>query len=40
MNRDSLCKNCGMLFVYEENTTGAFWMKNTTIPLSIAFIAP
>ena len=39
MNRDSLCENCGMLFVYEEDVLGSFWMKNTSIPLSIAFIA-
>lgn len=39
MNRDSLCENCGMLFVYEENVTHGFWMKDTTIPLSIAFIS-
>lgn len=39
MNRDSLCEECGMLFVYEQNTTGGFWMKDTTIPLSIAFIS-
>ncbi|MFP4051284.1 MAG: DUF192 domain-containing protein [Thermoplasmata archaeon] len=39
MNRDSLCENCGMLFVYEEDVYNSFWMKDTKIPLSIAFIA-
>jgi len=27
----------GMLFVSEETTDGGFWMKNTLIPLDIAF---
>jgi uncharacterized membrane protein (UPF0127 family) len=27
----------GMAFAYEEPTTSAFWMKNTPMPLSIAF---
>ena len=27
----------GMVFVYPEPHTGAFWMKNTVTPLSIAF---
>ncbi len=39
MNQESLCGNCGMLFVYENDVTNSFWMKNTTIPLSIAFIS-
>lgn len=29
----------GMIFVWDKATTGGFWMKNTPIPLSIAFIA-
>ena len=28
----------GMLFVYSEEEKLSFWMKNTSIPLSIAFI--
>ena len=28
----------GMLFVYSGKTFGGFWMKNTLIPLSIAFV--
>lgn len=39
MERESLCENCGMLFVYEEDVHGGFWMKDTYIPLSIAFIS-
>jgi uncharacterized membrane protein (UPF0127 family) len=27
----------GMLFVFHRDTTGAFWMKNTLVPLTIAF---
>jgi uncharacterized protein len=30
----------GMAFVWDEPTTGTFWMKNTLIPLSIAFVDP
>jgi len=27
----------GMLFVFHEDTTGGFWMKNTLVPLTIVF---
>jgi uncharacterized membrane protein (UPF0127 family) len=40
MHRTSLPHNAGMLFVFEEEQILAFWMKNTLIPLSIAFIDP
>ena len=36
--RDSLPTNRGMLFVYAESDILTFWMKNTRMPLSIAFI--
>jgi hypothetical protein len=39
MNRPSMATNDGMLFVFDEPATQCFWMKNTLIPLSIAFIA-
>lgn len=39
MRREHLCGNCGMLFVFERADRYAFWMKNTPLPLSIAFIA-
>jgi uncharacterized membrane protein (UPF0127 family) len=38
MCRRSLDPDAGMLFVFEESTRDAFWMKNTLIPLSIAFM--
>lgn len=39
MQREHLCDNCGMLFVFEKADRVSFWMKNTPLPLSIAFIA-
>ncbi|MBR4436563.1 MAG: DUF192 domain-containing protein [Spirochaetales bacterium] len=39
MGRENLDENRGMLFVYERDAKKSFWMKNTTIPLSIAYIA-
>jgi uncharacterized protein len=38
MGRTALGENRGMLFVYTEERERSFWMKNTLIPLSIAFI--
>jgi uncharacterized protein len=38
MFRHSLGKDSGMLFVFPDSSPRAFWMKNTEIPLSIAFI--
>jgi uncharacterized membrane protein (UPF0127 family) len=37
MFRESLGERSGMVFLFFETTSGAFWMKNTVIPLSIAF---
>ena len=37
MGRRSLAPRAGMVFTYSTPTTGAFWMKNTLIPLDIAF---
>ena len=39
MYREALGRNEGMLFVFNERGRECFWMKNTRIPLSIAFIA-
>ncbi len=39
MYRESLRSDEGMIFIYEEDRKLSFWMKNTYIPLSIAFVA-
>jgi hypothetical protein len=38
MFRRNLGENNGMLFVYENDSRWAMWMKNTYLPLSVAFI--
>ena len=38
MNRDALGSDDGMLFVFPQEQILSFWMKNTAIPLSIAYI--
>lgn len=38
MFRKTLGKNRGMVFVYESSQEMSFWMQNTVLPLSIAFI--
>ena len=37
MHRDGLATDHGMLFVYPDQRERGFWMRNTRIPLSIAF---
>lgn len=37
MGRKELDEEAGMVFVFFEESSGGFWMKNTLIPLSIAF---
>jgi len=37
MGRQSLASDDGMVFVFPKNSNDAFWMKDTLIPLSIAF---
>ncbi|MDL2321275.1 DUF192 domain-containing protein [Desulfosarcina sp. OttesenSCG-928-B08] len=39
MHRNVLAEDAGMLFVFEKDQILSFWMKDTQIPLSIAFIA-
>ncbi|HEY9317803.1 MAG TPA: DUF192 domain-containing protein [Achromobacter sp.] len=39
MFRKELPGNEGMLFVFEQPDVQCFWMRNTLLPLSIAFIA-
>lgn len=38
MHRDHLPEDRGMLFVYPDAQPRSFWMKDTRIPLSIAFV--
>ena len=38
MHRKSLDSDSGMLFIYPKERLGSFWMKNTLVPLAIAFI--
>jgi len=38
MYRDKIEKDFGMLFVWDEEEIQCMWMKNTSIPLSVAFI--
>ncbi len=38
MGRTALAEDAGMLFVYPEERELSFWMRDTLIPLSIAFM--
>ena len=38
MGVTNLASDQGMAFVFDSPTTAEFWMKNTLIPLSIAFV--
>jgi hypothetical protein len=38
MHREALARNRGMLFMFKEEEYLSFWMKDTSIPLSIAFL--
>jgi len=37
MNRQSLARSAGMLFIYPEARPASFWMANTLIPLDMLF---
>lgn len=39
MYRENMPQHEGMLFVFERAATQCFWMKNTSIPLTAAFLA-
>ena len=39
MWRKEMPQNEGMLFVFEQAAVQCFWMRNTLIPLSTAFVA-
>ena len=38
MHRKTLAQSAGMLFIFDEHATHCMWMKNTLIPLSVAFV--
>jgi uncharacterized membrane protein (UPF0127 family) len=38
MQRKSMAQGAGMLFLFDESAGHCMWMKNTLIPLSVAFI--
>jgi hypothetical protein len=38
MQRKSMAQGAGMLFLFDESAAHCMWMKNTLIPLSVAFI--
>ena len=38
MYRESLAEGRGMLFVFSDSQIRSFWMRNTYIPLDIAYI--
>jgi len=38
MHRKSLAANTGMLFVFDQSAQHCMWMRNTLIPLSVAFL--
>jgi uncharacterized protein len=38
MHRKSLAPNAGMLFIFDQPALHCMWMKNTYIPLSVAFL--
>lgn len=40
MFREALGTDSGMLFVMPSTSRASFWMKNTPLPLSIAFMSP
>ena len=38
MNRKSMAQQRGMLFVFPQANTHCMWMRNTLVPLSVAFL--
>jgi len=38
MNRKAMAVQHGMLFVFPQDNTHCMWMRNTLLPLSVAFL--
>ena len=38
MYRDKMADNQGMLFIFDDEDTRSFWMKNTILPLDMIFV--
>ncbi|MCC2617820.1 DUF192 domain-containing protein [Aestuariibacter halophilus] len=38
MFRTTLCEHCGMLFRFDTNRVASMWMKNTYLPLDVAYV--
>jgi uncharacterized membrane protein (UPF0127 family) len=38
MFRQEMAENRGMLFIFDRDRSGGFWMRNTYLPLDIAYI--
>ncbi len=38
MHRKTLAQNAGMLFIFDDHAIHCMWMRNTLIPLSVAFL--
>ncbi len=38
MQRKAMAQSAGMIFLFDESALHCMWMKNTLIPLSVAFI--
>lgn len=38
MHREKMCESCGMLFNFKQIKRAGMWMKNTLMPLDVAFI--
>jgi hypothetical protein len=39
MGRSALDDDAGMVFIWAADTSGPFWMKDTLVPLTVAFIS-
>jgi len=39
MHRQDLAKDHGMLFLWPQSNTRCMWMKNTSLPLSVAYLS-